>query len=249
MANTEPPGTSGELASEVNANLFETAQALFAASSVTATFQQVVDRAVITIEGCDAAGILLLVDSVLSTPVQTDAVVVEIDALQRRACEGPCVDAIAHGQPFYAEELGEDLRWPQFGPQAAARGMRSLLAVPLSTHGTLGALNLYSRYPRAFGVVDRAKGLILASLAGYACSSAQSRENDEQRIDNLQAALRTREVIGQAQGILMERERISANQAFDVLRRASQHLNLKLREVAQTLVETGERPQTGPNRP
>jgi AmiR/NasT family two-component response regulator len=64
----------------------------------------------------------------------------------------------------------------------------------------------------------------------------------------LQAALSTREVIGQAQGILMERERISATQAFDVLRRASQHLNRKLRDVAQDLVDTGDEPDTGPKR-
>ena len=71
-------------------------------------------------------------------------------------------------------------------------------------------------------------------------------EDEERRIDNLHSALSSREIIGQAQGILMERERIPADQAFDVLRRASQYLNIKLREVAQTLVDTGERPDTGP---
>ena len=69
------------------------------------------------------------------------------------------------------------------------------------------------------------------------------------RAGNLTDALRTRELIGQAQGILMERERITADQAFDVLRRASQHMNIKLREVAETLVDTGESPNTGPPRP
>jgi AmiR/NasT family two-component response regulator len=118
----------------------------------------------------------------------------------------------------------------------------------LNSNGNLGALNLYARYPDAFGVVDRARGVVLASLAGLAVSAAHTHEDEERRSDNLHAALTTREIVGQAQGILMERERITADQAFDILRRASQHLNLKLREVAQTLVETGERPETGPSR-
>ena len=127
--------------------------------------------------------------------------------------------------------------------------MRSLLALPLATGDVTGALNLYARYPQAFGVVDRARAQLLAALAAGAFALAQNHENEDRRAANFQAGLATREMIGQAQGILMERERISADQAFDVLRRASQHLNLKLREVAQTLIETGERPDTGPDRP
>ena len=124
-------------------------------------------------------------------------------------------------------------------------GVRSVLALPLAANGNLGALNLYARYPAAFGVVDRAKGVVLASLANLALSAAHSHDDEERLVDNLHSALSSREIIGQAQGILMERERIAADEAFDILRRASQHLNLKLREVAQTLVDTGERPDTG----
>jgi AmiR/NasT family two-component response regulator len=83
------------------------------------------------------------------------------------------------------------------------------------------------------------------SLASLALSVAQSHEDEDRRAENLNAALGTRETIGEALGILMERERITPNQAFDVLRRASQHLNIKLREVAQNLVDTGESPDTG----
>jgi AmiR/NasT family two-component response regulator len=104
--------------------------------------------------------------------------------------------------------------------------------LPLFADGTLGALNLYARYPHAFGVLDRARGLMLAALAALALTSAQTHEDDERRKANLHTARATREVIGQAQGILIEREHITADQAFDILRRASQHLNLKLREVA-----------------
>ena len=99
-------------------------------------------------------------------------------------------------------------------------------------------------FPVAFGVIDR-EGLLLAAIGGLATSAARSHEDEERRTENLHAALATREVIGQAQGILIERERITADQAFEILRRASQHLNVKLREVAQNLVDTGERPDTG----
>jgi hypothetical protein len=224
----------------------DTARALFAADSVEATLMQVADLAVATIEGCDFAGIFTVDDGQVVTPVHTDPVVVQADALQHGSGEGPCLDAIQYALPFYANDLANDSQWPVFGPLAATIGMRSLLALPLLDEGTLGALNLYARYPDAFGVIDRARGVLLASLAALAFSSAVHHEDEARRADDLQAALATREMIGQAQGILMERERITSDEAFDILRRASQHLNLKLREVAQGLVDTGERPDTGP---
>jgi len=161
-----------------------------------------------------------------------DPIVGVIDALQQRTGEGPCLDAIAHGLIFYADDLSRDLRWLHFAPQATKEGIRSVLALPLSSDTQLGALNLYAHFPAAFGVGDRARATILASLAGLALSVAHSHEDEERREVNLNAALASRETIGEALGILMERERITANQAFDILRRASQHLNIKLREVA-----------------
>jgi len=231
---------------DLTESLSEIAGVLFSAGSVTNTLAQVVAVAVHTIEGCDFAGLFVMEGGVVVTPVLTDPIVEIIDTLQHQAAEGPCLDAIAQARMVYAEDLTSDDRWPRFGPRAAEQGVRSALALPLASNGTDGAVNLYARYPAAFGVVDRAKGAILSSLASAALSTARSMEDEERRIDNLHSALSSREVIGQAQGILMERERIAGDQAFDVLRRASQYLNIKLREVAQSLVDTGERPQTGP---
>jgi GAF domain-containing protein len=231
--------------SEITGDLAETTRILFSAGSVTDTLSTVVSLAVSTIEGCDFAGLFLLEGDVVTTPVQSDPIVGQIDALQHESGSGPCLDAISQRAMVYAEDLSEDTRWGTFGAQAVASGIRSALGLPLSTNGTQGALNLYARYPAAFGSVDRARGAILASLASLALSAAHSHEDEERRSDNLHAALTTREIIGQAQGILMERDRITSEEAFDILRRASQHLNLKLREVARTLVETGERPETG----
>lgn len=245
MTDSELPRTEEDHTAALAADFSETVGTLFSASSGQATLNEVLSLAVSTVEGCDLAGIFLLEGDVVTTPVHTDPIVAEVDVLQHQLGEGPCLDAIHHATTFYADDLNEDARWPRFGPQAAATGMRSLLAVPLSADDTLGALNLYAHYPRAFGVLDRARGVLLAALAAVAFTSARTQEEEEQRAANLHAALATREMIGQAQGILMERERVTAEQAFDILRRASQHLNVKLREVAQNLVDTGEQPDTG----
>ncbi len=249
MAAAEPPAKSTDPTAALTADFSEIARSLFSAGGVHETLTLVAEIAVANVEGCDAAGVFLVVEGAITRPVRTDPLVTEVDALQHETDEGPCLDAIAHRTVFYAGDLGSDPRWPRFGPEAAARGVRSLLALPLTADGTVGALNLYARYAEAFGVVDRARGLLLAALAALALSTARTHEDDERRASHFRLALTTRELIGQAQGILMERERITADEAFDILRRASQHLNVKLREVAQTLVETGERPDTGPAQP
>ncbi|MCW2601180.1 MAG: antitermination regulator [Frankiales bacterium] len=245
MPHTEPGGIREDPTSELTLDFSLAARTLFSAGSVEDTLARVVGLAVSTIEGCDFAGIFLVDGIAVTTPVHSDPLVLEIDGVQQRHNEGPCLNAIREGLTFYAEDLADDTRWPRFGAQATATGVRSVLALPLAANRTFGALNLYARYPSAFGVIDRARGQLLAALAALALSSAQAHEDEERRATNLHAALDTREMIGQAQGILMERERISADQAFAVLRRASQHLNVKLREVAQALVDTGQRPDIG----
>jgi len=246
----DAPASPGGANTDLIVNFTRTAQGLFQTGGVELTLQAIVDLAVATIEGCDYAGLFVLKAGNVTTPVYTAPVVAELDALQLSNQEGPCLDCMAQGTAFYAEDLADDPRWPHFGPQAAGAGVRSLLALCLSGDGQVeGALNLYARYPLAFGAVDRARGLVLAGLAALALTVAEAHEEEERRAENLRQALITRQLIGQAQGILMERERITAEQAFDILRRASQHLNTKLREVAQDLVETGERPPTGSGGP
>jgi len=238
-----PDVTRADSVEEVEQNLSEVARTLFAPGSVTGSIQLTVDLAVSTIDGCDAAGIFLVRDGRVVTAASTDPIVVELDELQFANNEGPCLEAVADGGSTYAPDLADDSRWPQFGPAAARAGIRSALAFRLSDR-PISALNLYARMPAAFGATDRATGLIFATLAGIALDAAGERADDETRVANLHEALKTRELIGQAQGILIERERITGDQAFDVLRRASQHLNIKVREVAQNLIDTGETPPT-----
>jgi len=231
-------------AAQLESDLSEVALALFAPGTLEGTLQRVVTLAVATIDGCDAAGIFLVEDEKIKTVAASDPVVLVLDRLQLETDEGPCLDAVTDEGTVYAEDLSTADRWPQFAPEAVGAGIRSTLAFRLSTRRA-SALNLYARLPAAFGATDRAKGLIFATLAGIALDAAEKRADEEKRSDNLHRALQTRELIGQAQGILMERERITGDQAFDVLRRASQHLNIKVREVARTLVETGETPPVG----
>ncbi len=176
--------TSFELGSisDLTINFSATAEILFSAGSVTDTLATVVDVAAATIEGCDFAGLSIVDGGEVSSPAHTDPIVIEVDDLQRLTGEGPCLDAMTYRQIFYADELLTDSRWPHFGPQATAAGIRSALALPLADDRRPGALNLYARYPSAFGVIDRGKAVILASLATLALSAARGHEDEERQV-------------------------------------------------------------------
>ncbi len=225
------------------------ASAVLSGETLEETLQQVVETAVATIDGCDAAGVFVVDGKAVRTVAHTDESVIDLDRLQEVFGEGPCLDAATSATVIYVEDLSEDDRYPRFGAATSTAGVRTVLACPVSSDNLRGALNLYAALPSAFGDTDRAKGTILAALAGAAVAVAARRSDLRSQNVNLQAALVSRELIGQAQGILMEREQVSAEQAFDILRRASQHLNEKLRDVAQNLVDTGESPITGDEAP
>lgn len=228
----------------------DVARRLYRAETVEETIKQIAGLACQTVEGCSLAGVCFMNGTAIDTPAWTDEVVAELDALQSEVGEGPCIDSIKRHQTFYAEDLSEDTRWPSFAPKAVERGVTSLLSYPLSVEEsesgerTMGALNLYASRRAAFDATAQDVGLILASHASVALAGAQALAQEKDQVENLHQALASRDVIGQAKGILMERERLSADQAFEMLRRASQHLNLKLREVAERVAETGERPPT-----
>ncbi len=237
------------LRSDLASSFAEISRALYTAPTVKETLQQIVDYSVRTIDGCSGAGISFVQNGDVVTPVWTEPTVVEVDEMQYATGEGPCLDAINHGESFYADDLLTDTRWPDFGPKAARAGLRSLLSFRLAGDTTLGALNLYARLPGAFGATDRAKGLIFATHAGVALAAAVELEDatralgvETKRLANLHGALASRQVIGRAEGILMNRELITGEQAFDLLRGASQQLNIKLRQIAQYVVDTGDIP-------
>jgi hypothetical protein len=168
------------------------AQTLFTAATMTETLVRVVNLAVTTVDGCDYAGLLFPDSTNVVYQVHTNAVVPVIDGLQHRTNKGPAIDAIAHRMVFYSGDLSTDLRWPHFSSSAAALGIRSVLALPLTADAQFGAVNLYARSPSAWGVVDRARAAILAALAGFAFSVAHSHDDELHRADNFQTALPSR---------------------------------------------------------
>ena len=157
-----------------------------------------------------------------------------IDELQTETGQGPCLDAIYEQQTVRVADLRTEDRWPEFARRAVDAGAGSMLSFQLYVDGdNLGALNLVSREPNAFDDESEQVGLLFASHAAVAFAGAQ-------KIDDLARAVDSRDLIGQAKGMLMERYGIDADKAFRVLVRASQHNHTKLRDVASELVTTGQ---------
>lgn len=234
-------GPSVRSHAELSQHFASIASVLLAPGGGPMAGETIVDLALSTMDNCDEAGLCAEADQ--SFAASHSGLIRQLDALQSEVGHGPCVDVLAGGDTVYVPDLLDDQRWPQFSPRAAGLGLRTALAYRLSVGGkTIGALQLFAQLPDAFNVFERAEGLVFATLAGLALAQAKAQQAEELNVENLQRALASREVIGQAQGILMQREKITADQAFQLLRRSSQHLNRKLRTVAQDVVDTGTIP-------
>ena len=217
---------------ELSETFADIAKSLLSQHSVEGTLQRIAELAVETIDGCDYAGMTIVQGKKVSTPASTTNVPTDVDAIQIETGEGPCLDAIRDHQMFQTDDLLEEERWPKFARRAVEEtGVRSMLSFRLFVaEDTLGALNLYSKRTAAFDDDDRVVGSVFAAHASVALSTAQ---HEQQMAD----ALQSRDTIGQAKGILMARQGVTADQAFDMLRRGSQRLNIKLRELAQKVTE------------
>jgi GAF domain-containing protein len=204
-----------------------------------ATMDKAVKLSVQLVPGAEEAGISLLHrhGGTIDTPAATSDLVRRIDALQYHFDEGPCLDAIRFSEVVQSPDVGTDERWPRWGPAAADEtGVRSMMCFRLFTYGDrLGALNLYSRRADAFDAEDREHGLAIAAQTATAVAAVQE-------IDQLKAGMDTRGLIGEAQGIIMERYGVEDTVAFAVLARLSSHTNQKLREVAWDIVKTRRLP-------
>lgn len=165
-----------------------------------------------------------------------------VDDMQNRIGEGPCLDAVWEEKTVRIDDMRAERRWPRFAAEAAQLGVLSSLSFQLFVEGgNLGALNVYARRPHAFGEASEDVGLIFAAHAAVALSGAQN-EN------HLRRAVTSRDLIGQAKGILMERYKLTADQAFGLLARVSQRTHRKIVDVAEQLAHTGSLPEGGPDR-
>jgi GAF domain-containing protein len=208
----------------------EVARILIAESDPQATLERIVLLAVQTIDGCEHAGISVIHGKIVTSPASSDEVPAIVDRIQSETGEGPCVDAIREHEVFQTGRLSGERRWPAFTARAIAEsGIESVLSLRLFAEETMGALNLYSTQIHAFDDRDVVVATVFAAHASVAWSSAQA-------IENLKVGLITRQLIGQAVGLLMVRQHMSESDALDALQRASQRLNIKLREVAERIV-------------
>jgi hypothetical protein len=221
----------------------ELAAQLFSAGTAADVLERVVVVAAVLLPAADFVSISLRKgDREFLTPVTTDELAMRLDEIQYETQEGPCVDATRTGGTGLSidGDLGVSQTWPKWGPAAAELGIRSVVAIglmPTTPAPRLGALNLYARAAHALGDIDHDLCLLLAAHAGAAVIAVRSIETADMRADNLQRALLSRDVIGQAKGMLMAQRNISAEEAFEVLRVASQSLNVKLTAIAEAIVE------------
>ncbi len=196
-------------------------------------FADIVVAAVQTVPGADAGGVTLAERGQITSRGPTGEAVRKLDELQAELEEGPCITAAAEPAEdgvIVVEDLAEEpgsARWPRFAPRAVDLGYRSLMSTQLSVDGT-AALNLYSDKPDAFDEPAR-------RVAGLFGLQAAILLHGADRTTQLTIALETRDVIGQAKGILMERFEVRDDQAFQMLVRSSQDTNIKLADVARWL--------------
>ncbi len=227
MSAADPAASAGLLLE----GLRRIAGALDAHGGSGPTAETLTRLAVDVVPGADWAGVSLArARGRVETVGPTADVVVRADELQYETGQGPCLDAIDE-EVVWVPDLREDDRWPRWLPLVRDEGVRSMLCVRLRARGrTHGALNLYAGGADAFDEHDRAVALHLAAHAGVALASAEEEAG-------LRTAMANRTVIGQAEGILMERYGVDGDRAFAILARYSQESNVKLVDVARRVVE------------
>ena len=203
-------------------------------SNSATALNELIHNAVDHIPGARYAGITVVSrqDKGVATPAATDEYPRVLDALQQKHHQGPCFDAAVEHESYHVNDLMDETRWPLFCTDALVQTpIRSIAAFQLfTTRDAVGALNLYSDDPGAFDQESRDLGYIFAAHAATVWGALQ-------RGEQFRSALASRDTIGQAKGMIMERYSVNAIQAFDLLRKLSQESNIRLYEIALQLVE------------
>ena len=227
------PPTRGQQAAVTPAEVSDFARSVHRHDDPQRRLQRGVDLVVGLVEGCDHVGVTVAEGSRLLTPACSDDVVRRGDALQQELGEGPCLDSVRLEHTVISTDLAREQRWPRWSARAREElGVRSMLAVLLFTdRDTWGALNFYGDRPEAWTDDDIDTAHALAGHLAVAVADAHE-------IAHRGRAMLNRTVIGQAEGILMERYGLDADQAFAYLRRISQGRHVKLADVAADLVAT-----------
>jgi GAF domain-containing protein len=186
-----------------------------------------------------SCGITLERGSQPLTVASSGALASHVDEVQYAQDDGPCLEAMRTGHAVMVDDMASELRWDGYPAHALAYGVRSSLSLPLGVDAhTRGALNLYATHGAAFSQEAQQRAELFARQASAVLAVVTRQSRQLVLSDQLRAALANRSVIDQAIGIVMDQQRCDAAHVFTVLRQASQHRNLKLRDIAVELVTT-----------
>ena len=217
--------------------------------SLHSVLQTVCDLTRDVMPGEVESSVSLLVGGKATTVVHTAQLALDLDETQYSHGDGPCMHAARSGQPVLVSDARTESRWTDYMRRAAERGCLSSLSLPLGSPEQMGAaLNIYAREADAFDETSQRNGAKFARFAGVAVANMNAYQSAREVADNLQLAMESRAVIEQAKGILVERFKLTPEQAFQLLAKSSMAANRKVRDIASDLVLTGELPRLLPRR-
>jgi GAF domain-containing protein len=235
----ERPGTGGTYPHGLVEAIESLSRLVVSDEDVTSTVQRIAEMSVHAVEGAENCSVSQARGGKIKTLASTSDVGRAIDRIQYETNEGPCLSAIRKEATFHIPDMENDDTWPTFSKRASEEtGIKSMLSFVLELHddGALGAVNLASTTKDAFDDDDVATGTLFAVQAGIALANALAHESDRKEIEELQAGMVTRQMIGQAVGIIMSTRGLAEKEAFDILVRISQTTNTKLRDIAEKVV-------------
>ncbi|HEX2075567.1 MAG TPA: GAF and ANTAR domain-containing protein [Geodermatophilus sp.] len=234
-----PPDLDGEQTAGLSATLARMRGTLMSEETLGSALRLVTALALETIPTGTGSGVTLLGEQGQRTTAATDPLVEQADDAQYELDEGPCLSAARDQQLYRIDSMWQETRWPQWTAIAAALGLGSSLSAPLAVQQeSLGAIKVYSGQECAFAQRDERLLTLFAGQAAILLANVASHADTQRLNDHLRAALRSRDLIGQAKGILRERHRIDDDGAFAMLSAESQRTNVKLRDVAQRIVDS-----------
>jgi GAF domain-containing protein len=213
--------------------------------SMESLLQTVADMAKTVMPGNPEASVTLVVKDTPSTVTYTGQLALDLDETQYERGHGPCLHSARTGELTEIADTRTDPRWRDYTARAVEHGNLSSLSIPLNIdedERVTGALNIYARRPDAFDDDSRATATKFGPYAAVAAGNLYAYQSARDMADNLQTALESRAVIDQAKGVLIERYKLTPDQAFQLLAQASMNANHKVRDVADHLVHTGELP-------
>jgi GAF domain-containing protein len=206
--------------------------------------QSVADLAKEVMPGTPEVSVSLLINDRPSTAVFTGQLALDCDESQYGRGYGPCLHAAGSGDLVEVADAQAETRWGDYMEHAVEHGALSSLSVPLPIHeGIAGTINVYARKPNAFDEESRSVATRFAACAAVAAANMYAHEEARDLIEHLERRVDSRAVIERATGILMGRYEFTADQALQALTRAARYTDTKVRDIADTLVRTGELPQ------